>query len=352
MIWLTWRQFRMPAYITAAALAVLGILLAITGPHLHHQYQDFAKQLASCNLNNTCDEVSGFKVSFLDKLLENQLILAVLPLVLGAFWGAPLVARELEAGTWRMAWTQGVTRNRWLAIKLAVVGVSTVAATGLLILMESLWLAPVDRMDMDRFDPSQFGDRGIVPLAYALFAFAFAVAAGTLIRKTLPAIASTAVAFIAARIAMTDGLRPHLLPAKRLVTALADQGIGFRLQGGSVSVVGNGPHASNTLVLSSKIIDASGNAPTSDFIKSICPGIGDPPALGSAGPQRVKLGIGGKPPEIQSCIQQISLKFHEVSTYQPANRYWTFQIMESAIFVLLAVGLFALTFWWTRKRLA
>ena len=50
------------------------------------------------------------------------LLLLVVPAIIGIFWGAPLVARELETGTYRLAWTQSVTRTRWLAVKLAVVG--------------------------------------------------------------------------------------------------------------------------------------------------------------------------------------------------------------------------------------
>jgi len=38
------------------------------------------------------------------------LVLAV-PLLIGMFWGAPLISREFEAGTFRLAWTQGVTRS-------------------------------------------------------------------------------------------------------------------------------------------------------------------------------------------------------------------------------------------------
>ena len=41
-----------------------------------------------------------------------------MPALIGAFWGAPLITREFEAGTFRLAWNQSVTRARWLAIKL------------------------------------------------------------------------------------------------------------------------------------------------------------------------------------------------------------------------------------------
>ena len=69
--------------------------------------------------------------------------IACLPALIGACWGAPLVARELETGTFRLAWNQSVTRTRWLAVKLAVVGLTTMAVTEGLSLMQAWWAAPL-----------------------------------------------------------------------------------------------------------------------------------------------------------------------------------------------------------------
>ena len=62
-------------------------------------------------------------------------LVVLVPGIIGIFWGAPLVARELEAGTYRLAWTQSITRTRWLATKLGVVGLLSMVAAGLLSLM-------------------------------------------------------------------------------------------------------------------------------------------------------------------------------------------------------------------------
>ena len=68
-----------------------------------------------------------------DKFLRDLLgpLMLAVPALLGIFWGAPLVARELETGTYRLAWTQSVTRTRWLAVKVALVGLASVAVAGL-----------------------------------------------------------------------------------------------------------------------------------------------------------------------------------------------------------------------------
>ena len=74
-----------------------------------------------------------------------SLVSLLVPALIGIFWGAPLVARELEAGTFRLAWTQSVTRTRWLAVKIALVGLASVLAAGLLSLLVTWWSSPLDR---------------------------------------------------------------------------------------------------------------------------------------------------------------------------------------------------------------
>jgi hypothetical protein len=110
------------------------------------------------------------------------------PAVIGLFWGAPLIARELETGTDALAWNQSVTRTRWLAVKLTVGALVAMAATEALCLMQSWWAAPIGRAVGDgassgvlaqgRFTQLVFDTHGITPLGYAAFAFALGVTAG------------------------------------------------------------------------------------------------------------------------------------------------------------------------------
>jgi hypothetical protein len=111
MIWLTWRQFRAQAIAAAAAVAVLGVIFGVTGPHLAHLYD--ISGLASCRVG-----CSALTSTFLDSMKADAVypvlyiagigILYVTPAIIGMFWGAPLVTRELEAGTFRLAWNQSV----------------------------------------------------------------------------------------------------------------------------------------------------------------------------------------------------------------------------------------------------
>ena len=104
------------------------------------------------------------------------------PSLIGMFWGAPLIARELETGTFRLAWTQSVSRMRWLLVKLGLVGLASAAVGGLLSLMVTWWYSPIDKVNQGRFGAAAFGLHGFVPAGYALFAFAL----GATDRAALP----------------------------------------------------------------------------------------------------------------------------------------------------------------------
>jgi len=184
MIWLTWRQFRVQTLVAAGALALLALAFAVTGPQLVHLYDT---TVATCRAQHDC-QIAMNALGSKDNLLQDlaRLVMLVVPALIGIFWGAPLIARELEAGTQRLAWTQSVTRGRWVAVKLGLVGLASMATAGLLSLMVTWWSSPFDRIGAGRLDPAIFGERGIAPVGYAAFAFALGVTAGMLIRRTVP----------------------------------------------------------------------------------------------------------------------------------------------------------------------
>ena len=146
------------------------------------------------------------------------MVLVLVPGLIGLFWGAPLAARELETGTYQLAWTQGVTRKRWLAVKLGLVGLASVAVAGLFSLMMTWWSSPLDRVNADPFTP--FDQRGIVPLGYAAFAFALGVCVGLVLHRTVPAMVATLAVFAGVRLVVANWVRPYLLAPLRLVAGL------------------------------------------------------------------------------------------------------------------------------------
>ena len=217
MIWLTWRQFRAQAAMMAAGLALLGVILALTGPGLA---DDYASGIASCSTSS--GGCAGFVQSFFrdhrGAFLAVTAIVLLLPALIGLFWGAPLITRELEAGTHRLVWNQSATRARWLAVKLGLTGLAAATAAGLGTLAVSLWVSPLDKAatDFPRIQPLIFDTRGIVPIGYAAFAFALGVTVGMLARRTLAAMAITLAVFVAITASFLSGhtCRVEFLPGR------------------------------------------------------------------------------------------------------------------------------------------
>ena len=339
MIWLTWRQFRVQALTAVAALAAFAILLAATGPHLASLYA--ASAITGCH-GGSC---VAAPVAFLNRLQATSpypvvyllgigLILAA-PAILGIFWGAPLIARELETRTFTLAWNQSITRTRWLVVKLALTGLAAMAVTEALSLMYAWWADPIGKatglgastsvFSGGRFSSLIFATHGITPLGYAAFAFALGTAAGALIRRTVPAMAVTLAIFAAAQIAMPLGVRPHLIPPDRTIATIESVDLDF----GSLTatVVPGRPGA---WIVSSGAVNAAGQ-PVSSL------------------PAACQAAIAGLKPSSPSLCME-SRGFREAITYEPASRYWPLQGIETGIFGALALALAGFCFWRLGRR--
>jgi hypothetical protein len=352
MIWFSLRQFRTQAAVAFGVLVVLTIGLFVTGPHLVHLYDT---SVAVCSKYNDCGQTTA---TFLqnDHTLSGMLnvFVIVVPAIIGLFWGAPLIARELEGGTFRLAWTQSVTRSRWLVAKISVVGLASMATVGLLSLMVTWWSSPLDTANMSLF--STFDERGIVPIGYAAFAFALGITAGVLIRRTLPAMATTLVAFVAARLAIVQWIRPHLVSPVRLTTALNASSIGFGSKnGGPLSIFPGSPNIPNALIYSTQFVDKAGNTTSAAVVTNICPQLAD---LGlPGGPSSVSVrksavrAPNGVPAALQNCVTKLSRTYHVLVTYQPSRHYWPMQWIELGIYLAVALGLGGLCYWWVQRRI-
>jgi hypothetical protein len=325
-----WLQFRTQAALALAGLLAIAIILAITGPHLVHLYDT---AVADCSTHNDCSAVT---TSFLntDGPLQvfAEILLLAAPALIGVFWGAPLIAREFETGTFRLAFTQGVTRTRWLAVKLGVGVLASTIAIGLLSLIVTWWFSKPDLVRAAPYDSLTFGTRDITPIGYAAFAFTLGVTAGLLTRRTVPAMLTTLIGFVGARLAITSWARPHLLaPLHNNVTINAATILNFgQTQTGTAVTAGTRGVLPGQWLYSNQILDAAGHTPTTQFLNNACPLT----PRGAANP---------------SCINAIASKFHEVLTYQPATAYWSIQWYETMIFLVLAAVLAGVCVWFIRR---
>ena len=127
-------------------------------------------------------------------------VLSYVSIAVAAWAGAALVARELEDGTARLAWSQSVTPARWLTAKLTAAAVPLTAGTTLLALLFA-WIWTTDQ---DVLVTNWSWDRVLVPsgplaVALVLFALAAGTLAGVALRRALPALAVAAGVTWAAR---------------------------------------------------------------------------------------------------------------------------------------------------------
>jgi hypothetical protein len=179
MIWMTWRQSRTQACLALAALAAVAIALAVTRPSLTSMYS--ASGIAACQAHSDCGRLAASFVSHVRAdgaypflYAMGVVVLYLVPAIIGMFWGAPLITHELEAGTYRLAWTQSITRTRWLTVKIGLLGLTAMAITGLFSLIITWWASPIDQAAGlgspilgNRMTPLLFAGHGLVPIGYA-----------------------------------------------------------------------------------------------------------------------------------------------------------------------------------------
>jgi hypothetical protein len=308
MTWVLWRQHRAQAAVAGIALAAYGILLWITGVHMAN---DLHSALSSCRENGTCDDLNLFSG---DGAIIDLVDLSVaVPLLMGLFWGVTTIGREIDSGTHLLVWMQSVRQRDWLRGKIALLLVAAALWGAGVAAIVTWWSGTLNTLNGDRFDPGKFDVQGIMPIAYALFGVSLGLAAGAVLRRVLPALAVTVAGFVAARLVVVSYLRPHYETAKILVAPIS-KGVGVPSGSWQLSrdLLQNGQSVSGKLSFPAECMR---------------------PATRQAS---------------DACLAQHG--FASAVKFQPASRYWTFQWIESGIFIALAAILVAVAVIVVRRR--
>jgi hypothetical protein len=237
-----------------------------------------------------------------------------------------VLARELETGTFRYAWTHGFGRWRWTLAKLVMLGVAVAAATGAISVLLSWYYQPYfaarsQAMSFSQLSPltqGLFPLRGIAFAAWTLIAFAIGALAGMLIRRVVPAMAATLAAYIGLAYAAAVFLREHYLTL--LVTDKLNTPVAAWI-------------TSQWFTKGGKFAFAADSMQAFNVFQRLCP----PYAIGSKPP------IG---PEV--CLAQHGYALW--TSYQPASRFWPFQWIEGGWLLALSALLIATTIWLVRRR--
>jgi hypothetical protein len=324
MMWVTWRQHRAQAYAGLVLTVLAAAVFLPSGMSIRAAYTHDG--VGACLLQGTGGEhCQTVLYAFLDRFngIANHLLTWFTPVpgLIGGIVGASVLGREYEHGTWRLAWTQAVPRTRWLATRVLLVAAGIAVVTLSLSAVFGWFRGPVDQVT-GRFSPGAFDLEGLSLTGYALFAFAAGVLAGQLLRRTVPAIVAAFTAFMAVRMPVEFWLRPRYeTPVTRLAPT-ASPIIGPMTPPASPGAQG--------WILSRDLVDRAGHAPS--------------PALQDQISQRNFQSLADR----DAYLHGLGLHFRIV--YQPADRFWTFQLIEASLFLCLAATLLGVAIWRLHRR--
>lgn len=344
MIWLTWRQLRVPFLAVCVVLTAACVWLAVTGP-----------ALARLAARNT--DVSAV-LTGTDRFLFNGgiAVLALAPALLGIFWGAPLVARELESGTYRLAWNQSVTRRRWLAAKLGLSALAVAVVVGVLTTAITWWAQPLDgSLGSDRgslpspMTPIAFAMRGVVPVGYAIFALVLATFVGLVVRRSIPAMALTLAIYVVIQIAVPMFVRPHLVsPVTTTEVISMDTLKGVTSDGSGPFTITTDASDPRAWLVSNETVDADGHS--ADLPAWFADCLPPPAASGDHG---ATTEVHAGPGTLDACFSRLTDEgFRQRVVYHPMSHFWPLQWAETGLYLAASALLAALSFWWIRVRLS
>jgi hypothetical protein len=300
MSWVTWRQHRLEGAWALGLGGALAAAIVFVASQLH---------ISDCPslVNGYCfgNDPLG---QFAQQLAQFDLYtygLVVLPALAGAFIGCPLVAREIENGTHRLAWTQGVTRLRWLTTKLVLVFIPLLLAAAVAGVLEAHL---IDQLGRNPNRWAYFDQQAPMTVAATFFALALGVAVGAVVGRSVPAMAVTLISFVAVRVGLAEVARPNYVSPATYTThdftnfSFPPQGYESAWWTDQPTFYDSGGHVLST----------------------------------------------GREPVLSGTASPAYLIQH----YQPAEHFWQFQTIESAILTVLALILVGFAIYWVTRRIS
>ena len=326
MGWVTWRAHRLALAGVGAVFGVAAVYLVVTGLPMHNAYAT----VTACRpaSSGACQQVAENLVATYQHLvLVTADLRQAIPVLIGAFVGAPLLAREFEAGTFRYAWTQGLGRTRWIIAKLALLAIVITIAAAAFAALFSWYVQPVIGAgggNSGPLSPTIFNLRGIALPAWTLGAFAIGALAGILIRRVTPAMFATLAVWVALAVLTGTYLRPDY--ETPLVTHTANSPAGALVINQGLLRDGK-PASVNMINQTLRAVDLQALTPT---------------LFHPTGPSTV--------PNSEDPVQYlIQHGYTQITTYQPASRFWPFQWIEGTWLLALSLLLLGTTIWRVRR---
>ncbi|GGN30020.1 hypothetical protein GCM10011609_87530 [Lentzea pudingi] len=258
-------------------------------------------------------------------LVDLAKIMGATPMIFGlliaVFWAAPLVSREYEQRTTTMVWSQDITSSRWLASKIVLLGSIAAGLAAALGASAGFMMRGInDARDRPAF--LAFSEVGLfetaphLQAAYAAFGFALGLAMSAITRRTVVAMAVTLAVYVGVRILVIAGWRPFYEDPVRQTTPIHGQ------------------------LTNGDTIDQNPLYVAGGFLNSA----GEPAELPIECLSKNSL----SDDEINNCFADAGIT-HRFNDYQPADRLDSFQLVETAIFIVFTAILIGLAWMWIRR---
>ncbi|WP_117212700.1 ABC transporter permease [Allorhizocola rhizosphaerae] len=324
MLWLIWRQHRAELLTAVVLLFLFAVPIIVSGLAMHAEYETSGAAACVANPQDSCGPIADRFVSNHIEWANRLVFAAMLPLLAGVFIGAPLLAREFESGTWRLAFTQSVTRTRWLVSKLTIVGAGTAGIAVAFGLLFTWWRGPLNEID-GRLRTAAFVATPVSLAVVTVFAFAAGVLAGALLRRTIPAMAVALAVFLVVRIPLEESARPHYVkPLSRVNDALAHNDPGWR--------------PTTDWVVENGWVDSAGKMLSADAQNAV---------------MREIYGEGGSMygSDLGLARYMAEHGIRRYTEYHPDSAFGAMLAIESALYLGLAAVLLAVAVWVVRRRL-
>jgi hypothetical protein len=324
MTWVTWRQHRLAVTGVTASLGAVALYLLVEGLPIRQAYA----AVTACHPASSavCQELANnFNTS--GYVFQAGIVAALLQVaaaLIGAFAGAPVLARELETGTFRYAWTQGFGRARWATAKLVLLAVAVAAVAAAFSVMFSWYYQPFFAAgDQSPLGSTVFDLRGVAFAAWTLAAFSIGVLAGVLIRRVLPAMAASMATWAGLAFVTGAYLRKHY----------------------EAPLATSNPNVPGSAWVLSQWWARAGQPASLSAVNQVLRAVG----LSASAPGQFQA-HGSTLGNVSPMQYLVRHGFTQMTSYQPASRYWPFQFIEGGWLLALSLLLLAATIWLVRRR--
>lgn len=313
MTWLTWRLQRAELLLLGALALALGGALAASRADVVALSKIYTAETCPVPLAGT-EGACIIPVSAVYRVVSTLMPwLNFLPLIAALLLALPLVT-ELDQGSYRLAWTQGITRKQWARVKIGLLVLGALIFATLLAVGFHWWNSPRDALN-GRLNGDAYDFRGTLPIGHMLFAIGLTLAIGVVVKRPVPALGLASVAYVGLRIPFMEWARP------RLVTPVTQPEADYHMAS-----------AGNIWWLGSFWQDASGHRISEQAFYEMC------------APSPFEMSRGA----FERCIADHGLTHY--ITYHPESHYWPLQLIETGLYLAAGLALIGFAAWYLMRR--